>query len=198
MEETKACLFSYILDGDGGGKPVDLSLVRADDTQLAWIHLNGRHPDAKKFLKDQIHLDPLIVRSLLAEETRPRLEEVGSNDIIILRGINFNPGPTPEDLVSIRVWISGGLLVTVGRRKSKTVADLDEKLRQGRGPRKSGEFVAMLCNSLHDTIEPVIQELDATTDVLEEKSMDNPDASLRNDIATVRKQATLFLRHMSP
>ena len=53
MEETKACLFSYALDGNGGGKVIDLSLVKPEDPRLIWIHLNGRHPDAKKFLKDQ-------------------------------------------------------------------------------------------------------------------------------------------------
>lgn len=198
MEETKACLFSYVLDGNGSGKVIDLALVKPDDERLIWIHLNGRHPDAKKFLKDQIHLDPLIVKSLLAEETRPRLEEVGDNALIILRGINFNPGPDPEDLVSVRIWVAKSMMITVGRRKSKTVADLDERIKQGRGPKKTGEFVAMLCNSLHDSIEPVIQDLDETTDTLEDKSLDSPDAALRNDIAVIRKQATLFRRHMAP
>jgi zinc transporter len=198
MEDTKACLFSFALDGLGGGKPADLALIAPDDPRLIWIHLNGRHPDARKFLKDQIHLDPLIVKSLLAEETRPRLEEVGEHALLILRGINFNPGPEPEDLVSIRVWIMKSLIITVGRRKSKTVADLEERIRQGRGPKKTGEFVAMLCNSLHDTIEPVIQDLDESIDLLEDKSLDDPATSLRKDIATLRKQATLFRRHMSP
>lgn len=198
MEETKACLFSYVLDGNGAGHAIDLTLVRPEDQRLVWIHLNGRHPDARKFLKDQIRLDPLIVKSLLAEETRPRLEEVGNNALIIMRGINFNPGPDPEDLVSVRVWVSQNLIITVGRRKSKTIADLDERIRRGAGPKKIGEFVAMLCNSLHDSIEPAIQELFITTDALEDKSLENPDSSLRDDIAATRKQATLFRRHMSP
>lgn len=198
MEETKACLFSYALDGQGSGKVIDLALVVPEDPRLVWIHLNGRHPDAKKFLKDQVHLDPLIVKSLLAEETRPRLEEVGGHALLILRGINFNPGPEPEDLVSIRVWVMKNMIITVGRRKSKTIADLDERIRQARGPKRTGEFVAMLCNSLHDTIEPVIQDLDEAMDTLEDKSLDDPDPSLRKDIATMRKQATLFRRHMSP
>lgn len=198
MEDTKACLFSFALDGQGSGKVIDLSLVTQEDPRLIWIHLNGRHPDAKKFLKDQIHLDPLIVKPLLAEETRPRIEEVGEHALLILRGIHFNPGPEPEDLVSIRIWVMKNLIITVGRRKSKTIADLDDRIRQGRGPKKTGEFVAMLCNSLHDTIEPVIQDLDESMDTLEDRSLDDPAPSLRKDISTMRKQATLFRRHMSP
>lgn len=198
MEDTKACLFSYLLNGEGGSAGIDLAAVLPGDTRLIWIHLNGRNTDAKKFLRDRMHLDPLIVKALLAEETRPRLEEIGQNTLIILRGINFHPGPTPEDLVSIRLWISQNHIVSVGRRKSQAIADIEEKLRQGRGPKRVGEFIAMLCSSLNDGIETAIQELDTNIDKLEEISLENPDANLRNDIAMLRKQATLFRRHMSP
>jgi zinc transporter len=198
MEETKACLFSYVLNGEGGCAGIDLAAVPPGDTRLIWIHLNGRNTDAKKFLRDQLHLDPLIIKSLLAEETRPRLEEIGQNAMIILRGINFHPGPTPEDLVSIRLWISQNHIVSVGRRKSQAIADVEERLRQGRGPKRVGEFISMLCSSLNDGIETAIQELDTNIDRLEEISLENPDANLRKDIAMLRKQATLFRRHMSP
>lgn len=198
MEETKSCLFCYLLDGEGGGTPIELSSVAPSDTRLVWIHLNGRHPDAKKFLRDQLHLDPLIVKALLAEETRPRLEEIGQNALIILRGINFHAGPTPEDLVSIRLWISHNHIVTLGRRKSQAIAEIDDHLRQRRGPKRVGEFISMLCSALNDSIEPAIQELDVNIDRLEELSLENPDTKMRADIAVLRKAATLFRRHMSP
>ena len=198
MEETKACSLSYSLDGQGNGEVVDLASIKPDDTRLIWIHINGRHPDAKKFLREQMHLDPIIVKTMLAEEMRPRLEEQGSYTLLMLRGINFNPGPAPEDLVSVRLWITGNRIVSVGRRKSKTVADPDERIRHGRGPKRLGEFVAMLCASLNDGIEPALQELEDTIDRLEAQSLENPDTGLRNDIAGIRKQATLFRRHIAP
>lgn len=198
MEDSRACLLSYVLDGEGSGRPTDLALIGPEDSRFVWIHLNGRHPDAKKFLRDQLRLDPLIVKSLLAEETRPRLEEIGEAALIIFRGINFNPGPSPEDLVSLRLWISKNHIVSVGRRKSRAVADLDERIRQNRGPKRVGEFVTMLCSGLNDGIEPAILELEVNIDALEEISLENPAADLRTDIARLRKQATLFRRHMSP
>lgn len=198
MEETKSCLLSYRLDKNGGGSVIDLTSVAANDSRFIWIHLNGRHPDARKFLKDQLHLDPLIVKSLLAEETRPRLEEIEGSALIILRGINFIPGPEPEDLVSIRLWISENRIVSVGRRKSQAIGKIDEMLKQNRGPKRTGEFIAMLCSVLNDGIEPSVQELENTTDKLEEISLEHPDHILREDIASLRKQATLFRRHLAP
>lgn len=198
MEDTKACLFSHVLDGNGGGKAIELHEIADGSAHLVWIHINGKHADAKKFLRDQASLDPLICKSLLAEETRPRLEEIGENALIILRGIHFNPGPEPEDLVSIRLWVTKNRIITVGRRKSRAISDIDEKIRQGRGPRRTGEFVSMLCSNLHDGIESTIQDIEETLDIIEDKSLDTPDPSMRADISRTRKQATLFRRHMTP
>lgn len=198
MEESKACLLSYVLDGNGSGQLTNLAALPPEDPRPVWIHLNGQHPEVRRFLKEQLRLDPVLARALLAEETRPRLEEVGAGALIILRGINFNPGPAPEDLVSIRLWATESRVISVGRRKSRAVADIDARLRQGRGPKRTGEFVAMLCNSLNEGIEPALQDLERNTDALEQKSLDNPDAGMRGEIAAVRKQATQFRRHMSP
>ncbi len=198
MEETKACLLSYVLDGNGGGAVVDLATITPEDPRFIWIHLNGRHADAKKFLRDAVGLDPLIIRSLVAEETRPRLEVVNDKTLIMVRGINFNPGPAPEDLVSIRIWIDRNRIITVGRRKARAVADIDDRIRHNRGPRRVGEFVSLLCAHLNEGIEPALNELEINIDKLEEISLENPDAKLRHDIAAVRKQATLFRRHMGP
>ena len=197
MEDSKAIIYTYKLDGTGTGAVVDPSSP-ADDSGILWIHLNGRSPDAKKFLKDILRLDPMVAKALLAEETRPRMDEFEENALIILRGIHYNPGTEPEDLVSIRLWLSKNKIVTIGRRKSKSIAEIHEKIMHQRGPRKVGEFISMLIGSLHDGIEPALRELEETTDRLEEQSLDHPDPELRNDIATIRKQAILFRRHMTP
>lgn len=197
MEESKALLHHYRLDGTGAAAYT--TALDAEGETFIWLHLNARHPDARKVLKEQLRLDPLIVKSLLAEETRPRLEEAGDNTLIIFRGIHFNPGAEPEDLVSLRVWVSRNRVVTVSRRRSQAVADLHARISAGQAPHRIGEFIATLCSHLHEGIEKSIVELEDTTGVLEEKSLDHPgQESLRADIAQTRKQAILFRRHMAP
>lgn len=198
MDDSQATLLCYAFDGTGGAVPVELSQLDAAERRFIWIHLNGRHPDTKPFLQTGAGLDPLITRSLLAEETRPRLEEIGDNALVMLRGVNFNPGPEPEDLVSIRLWISGNRIITVGRRKSHAIWEMNDRITEGHAPRHIGEFVAVLCALLNEGLEPAINELDATIDALEDLSLESPDAKLRQRIAAARKQATLFRRHMAP
>lgn len=198
MEENRACLHSYRFDGKGGGTACDLTAALAEREAPVWIHLNGHHAGTKKFLRDEAGLDPLLVKSMLAEETRPRLEETEHGTLLILRGINHNPGPEPEDLVSIRLWMSGHRIITISRRKARAIADIDERLKQNRGPRKTGEFISMLCMCLNDGIEPALGALEENIDALEDISADRPTPTLRGDLANMRKQATLFRRHLTP
>jgi len=198
MEENPAILLCYAFDGQGHATAIPFSELKAEDPRFIWVHVNGRHAETEGFLRQQAGLDPLIIRSLLAEETRPRLEEIGDRALIMLRGVNFNPGPEPEDLVSIRLWISGNRLITVGRRKSHAIWEMNDRIEDGHAPRHIGEFVAVLCALLNEGLEPAINELDATIDELEDISLENPDAKLRQRIAAARKQATLFRRHMAP
>ncbi|MDP2206272.1 MAG: zinc transporter ZntB [Alphaproteobacteria bacterium] len=198
MDETRACLHCYRLDGKGGGVTCDLPSAMAEREAPVWIHLNGHHVDTKKFLREDAGIDPLLIKSMLAEETRPRLEETEQSTLLILRGINHNPGPEPEDLVSIRLWMSGHRIITISRRKARAIADLDERLKQNRGPRKTGEFISMLCMCLNDGIEPALGALEDSIDTLEDISVDRPTPTLRGDLAGVRKQATLFRRHLTP
>lgn len=198
MEDTRACLHCYVLDGDASGTPLELSALTTDDPQLVWIHLNGRHSDTKKFLKEQLQLDPLVVKVLLAEETRPRIEEAEQGTLIMLRGLNHNPGPEPEDLVSMRLWITPRRIITVSRRRAHAISELDDRIRALRGPKNTGEFLAMLCGCLNDGIEPALQNLEDSLDTLEDAVNAAPDGHLRNDLGSIRKQATLFRRHIGP
>ena len=198
MGDSKACQFSYVLDGAGGGMPFDPWAGGAPETRLAWLHLNGRHSDTRKFLKDHLHLDQMVVKSLLAEETRPRIEEFGGGMLLILRGLHFNPGPQPEDLVSIRLWISPSRIISVGRRKARAIADIDERIRQGRGAKRLGEFIAQLCTSLLDGIEPTLDEMEELANKMEGISPDAAGHGLRDELAAIRKQAIIFRRHVSP
>jgi zinc transporter len=197
MEDSRACLNCCVLDGNGGIRPIEFSAMPAADG-LVWLHLNGKHADTKKILRETIGLDAFIVKSMLAEETRPRLEETEQGTLVILRGINHVPGPEPEDLVSIRLWIGSNRIVSVSRRKARAVTDLEDRLRQGRGPRATGDFLATLCSCINDGIEPALQELGDETDEVDNISFEEPHASLREDLATLRRQATLFRRHLSP
>lgn len=201
MPDTGGILYSAAIAGDGSGPLLSASEIaehiRADS--LAWIHLDGLDPGARKWIETEIaYLDPLIVDALLAEETRPRLVEVEQGALMILRGVNLAENAEPEDMVSIRLWVDAHRIISIQRRPLKAVSDIQERLAAGTGPKHAGEFVAMLSARLFERMEPTMTDLGTALDDVEERVMDDPDISERQDIIALRRQAIIFRRYFAP
>ena len=68
--------FACTLDGRGGCRDLGWSDVEAwrTDAGVLWIHIERDDPRAQTWMRERSGIDPLIVESLLAEESRPRVE----------------------------------------------------------------------------------------------------------------------------
>lgn len=201
MSETSAILYAAAIDGDGAAAlltPDDASGHVRDDA-LAWVHLDGRHPDTRRWIETELdYLDPLAVDALLAEETRPRLVEFDRGALMILRGVNLNQHAQPEDMVSIRLWIDASRIISVQLRPLKAVRDIQDRLAAGTGPRHSGDFIGLLSARLFERMEPVMTDIHVALDDVEEQVMDAPSAAERHAITTLRRQAIIFRRYFAP
>ncbi len=194
-------LLSYELDGNGSGVCLSKDMVakKTKGEKLTWVHLDANHPETKQWLEREISfLDPFIVRVLLADDSQPRMTQLHGGVLLIMRGVNLNENADPEDMVSIRLWVEKHRIISVRRRRLKAIVDIEEKIKAGKGPKDSGEFVCMLAARLFERMEPVLSALDEQTDEIEEKVLEKADASLRESIVDVRIQAIMFRRYMAP
>ncbi|WP_297781733.1 zinc transporter ZntB [uncultured Roseovarius sp.] len=189
------------LSRDGKGTPVDATGETLADWQdrqsLTWVHVNCAHPGAREWLEAS-GLDPLVLRALLAPETRPRATVHGSGVLINLRGVNLNPGDEVEDMVSLRMWVTEGLVVSVQLRRLMAVSDVMEGITRDQGPDGAAELVARLALRLADRAEPVVAGLNEKLDLLEDHVIDTLAVLDRRDLADVRRVAIMLRRHMAP
>ena len=81
-----------------------------------WLHVDTAQAGAREWL-EAAGLEPLVLRALLAPETRPRCSLHGDGVLMNLRGVNLNPGDEVEDMISLRMWITEKLVVTVQLRQ---------------------------------------------------------------------------------
>lgn len=191
-------LFAYSLNGKGGGTPLKNQEIH-QSSQLHWIHLDAEHDGTEEWLeKEMVDLDPLILKALLADETRPRMIQLNEGVLLVLRGVNLNENSAPEDMVSVRLWVEKDRIISTRRRKLKAVVDIEEKIKKGLGPKTAGDFICMLSSRLFERMEPVLSELDESTDVVEETLIEKTDFDLRESIVDIRKKAILFRRYMAP
>ncbi len=136
-----------------------------------WLHVNVAKPGTRDWL-ESAGLDGLVLRALLAPETRPRCTLNGDGVLMNLRGVNLNPGDEVEDMVSLRMWITEKLVISVQLRQLMAVGDVMAAFERGQGAEHPSELVARLALRLADRAEPVVADLNEKVDALEDQMID--------------------------
>lgn len=196
--------FASVLDGHGGCKDLDWEGVRrwrpADG--VLWVHLERDDPTAQAWLRDDSGLDPVIAEALLADESRPRVEEQDDALLVFLRGVNRAADDDPYDLVPIHMWISASRLISLRDKSHYLMAlrDIREALTTGKGPRATGELFVKIAEKVVKYVEPILAELDEQTDGLDERTctMGDEDWDWRQPLADLRRRSIELRRYLSP
>ena len=199
MWDEQGLVAAYVLDGEGGGTAVGYPAISAwtPDQGVLWVHLQ-RGDESDRWLAEKSGLDPLIVDALLAEETRPRSVSVGDGLLVILRGVNLNPGADPEDMVSLRVWVEERRIISVRLRRLMAIQDLHDGIAVGRGPKRSGDLIADIVTRIVERMGPVIGNLEEETDSLEDEMLARESRKTRHRLANVRHEAIVLRRYLAP
>ncbi|KPJ92034.1 MAG: hypothetical protein AMJ55_10430, partial [Gammaproteobacteria bacterium SG8_15] len=119
MDHDNGLVVAYILDDKGGGRTVGWEAIRqwSPEQGILWTHFDRSVEQTVNYLHEESNLDPLVVEALLEQETRPRAVQTSQGLLVVLRGVNMNPGANPEDMVAIRIWVDATRVISVRRRK---------------------------------------------------------------------------------
>jgi zinc transporter len=192
---------AHLLDGRGGGPafdPANLSQHDGGDGAI-WLHIDPSDPAAEHFLTEHEEFGPDATRALLEVHTRPRVTPLDRGLLVILRGVNLNPGSAPEDMVSLRIWFDGSRVVSSARRRIASVEDLRAALAAGHGPLDPEDLVLFLVRRLLAHIEPYLLDLDERGDDLEESVFDGyEDRETGARLAELRRVAIATRRFLGP
>jgi len=193
-------LHSFVLDGKGHGREIDSAAVSAwsADQGLLWVHFDVSDRQTCHWLAEESGLPGVAIDTLLAGETRPRSAVSENGMLIVLRGVNTNPGADPEDMVSIRVWIEDQRIVSSQRRRLLSVEDLGESLTSGAGPTSPGEFVASLVERLADRIGEFVDSIEDRMDNAEDEISKGKAPGFRQRLSALRRQIAEVRRFLAP
>ena len=192
---TPICAFDISHDGEAVPLSPDQISASGNPNGYRWLHFNladeGFRPWALAALPR------IAANALLQSETRPRCDRTGQGLILNLRGVNLNPGAHPDDMVSLRMWIADGLIISARVRKIFAVDALREKMVEGKGPLTINDFLAELVYALTKRIETVSLELVEDTDSLEELSLESG-SKIAGDLASLRQSVIKLRRFVRP
>lgn len=160
-----------------------------------WLHLDLNAPGTRIWLTE--HLPPIAAQAIMAEETRPRAEHLPGGSIVVLRGVNLNPGAEIDDMVSLRCWLTEAGLVTVRLRRLMAVQDLQDALAGGAlPPATPAAALAAIVGGLVTRIEAVSLEVEDQVDILEDASISG--AVVPGALAQMQHRIIKLRRYVGP
>jgi zinc transporter len=191
---------AFILDGKGGGREVGWNEIAAwtPDDGFLWVALDYSIPQARTWLTEQSGLEEVICDALLAQETRPRSLVNRDGVLVVLRGLNLNPGADPEDMVSVRLWTDAHRVITSSKRRILSLEDVGDAIRRRYGPASPSELLTEIADSLVDRVGDVVGQVDEQMDDLEDAVVSAESHDLRSTLGEVRRVAIQLRRYLAP
>ena len=167
-------------------------------SKLNWRHLDFTRPESIQWIKEESGIPETAADALLDEDSRPRTVVYEQGILVMLRGVNMNPGSVLEDMISIRIWLEAGRVVSTGRRQLKSLQLLRSAIEKGEGPSDSGEFITQLNEYLDNFINSAIEEIEARLEKAEDQ-IGSVSAMARNSpFSSLRRQTARIRRYLSP
>lgn len=194
-------LFGRILDGHGGARAITWAEAQDWDApkegEVLWLHLMRTEPGVQAWL-ESLGIGEATAELLVSDSSRPRAMWEGEALVATLRGIHFDPGADPEDMVSLQVWSDGVRVVTLRRHRLQSPQDVRKKLEAGTGPTDAGRVVTDLVEAMTHRMNVAIIDMNEAIDELEAMDADADAGNVLARIATIRRNGLGLQRHMSP
>ncbi len=190
--------FAYVDDGAVVRTvPVEEAAAANGSARLVWIHLDQRDPMTRGVLTDTLGLMDVVVNALTALETRPRCEPMGEGALVNLRGLALKDEREADELVSIRIWLGRGVIVSTARFAMRPLPAMCEAFKAGQ-VKDPGDFVALLARLITEDLDPDVAELGDSLDDCELKLDGKKAFALRGEIAVTRSKAIEYRRFVAP
>lgn len=200
LDNHEWLLYAKRISPEGSHINLDLDDTNTQESGsgILWLHMCAIHPETREYLNNEVGLDELVVNALLAQETRPRILVRKEGIMVILRAMNIFNKETPEDMISLRMWIDSKRIITTRRRDIMAIEDVKSIIEQDKGPKTTGEFLTMITNRVYARMEPHIEDLEECVSRVEEflalRDVDNASES----IGHIRIRTAVFRRYIIP
>ncbi len=198
-------LAAWRFDAEGRARRLnwgaELKEAPAPGEGWVWVHLRLKSPRARDWLMESAGLPEAAMWAMLEEDVAPRVSRFDEGTLIVLRAVNLNPGSEPEDMVSMRLFVTPTRAVSVVTQRIWAVGGVINDCEGGRGPATVGDFVVRLVEDLRANAEPVLDDLESDIEAFELDILAGRDPRPARHHATfndARQDMIILRRHFAP
>lgn len=184
----------FVFNGDGTAEQIE-QLILSNVQQPVWVKLK-----LNQAAEPLAQLDvPLWAKQiLLAKETRPKVRVFQDTLIGIFRGVNKKARQIKNEMVSLRIYIKGNVIITVQRYAIEALTSIEESFEQKSGPETVLDFLEQMLALIVTNASEVVSHLAANIDRLEDRKNSDSTAEVRAQLNEVRRRIILLRRYLVP
>lgn len=165
---------------------------------LNWKHLNFSIAEDASWIRRESGIPGIVADAMLDMDSRPRTLLTDEGILVILRGVNLNPGQNIEDMISLRVWVEPHRVISTSRRQLTSIKEIQSAIAAGNEPKTPGKFLTILVERLNNFITEAIEKIEDEVDKAED-SVNNTKAIARNSpFSVLRRQTARIRRYLGP
>ena len=199
---SEALICGFEVSANGTTKPLTWEELATWSCKTAttwvWIHLNRLSPEVQSWLSEGGAPDSLVRTALIQDDTRPRIDKHNAGYILNLRGVNLNPGASPEDMISLRMWATKNCVVSTSSSRIMAVEDVRDRFIAGHQSGSTGGLIALFAKRLVARMGPVISDLDDEVDELEDNFLNTDSQSTNLSVNRFRRTVLTLRRYLAP
>lgn len=183
--------------------PREFPAILAAGDGLLWVDVDVGSPAQHALLAKEFGFHPLSVEDTLSSEGRVKVEEYPSYLLTVVRGVRFiEETPDQYDIETFNLWsfLGKNFLVTVhgphapGVEAAAARVERSPELLQ----RSPARLMHQVLDATVDAYFPIIEQLDAFVDGLEERVFVAFDHAALHDIFSVKRLVLQLKRHLAP
>jgi magnesium transporter len=177
-------------------------ILQAGEGEL-WVDIDSTNMHQHALLEKVFEFHPLSIEDTLNPSTRVKLEEYDRYVFVVMSVVRFDEGtPDPFDLATSNMYFFLGknFLVTTHALPSKSCGTVRDRLM--RNPELLARGVEMTMHNIIDqsvdAYFPLVEQLNALVDGLEERLFEKFDEKLIHEIFKAKRAAFTLRRQVGP
>jgi len=183
--------------------PMEFPEILASGQGTLWVDIDLRHPDQHALLGSVFQFHPLSIEDTTSAEGRVKVEEFPRYLFVVVRGVRLMDETADQyDIETFNVWcfLGPNYLVTVRGPHAPGVEAAVERVARApelleRGPSRLMHHVL---DATVDAYFPIVDQLDAFVDGLEERVFVRFEQEALRDIFSVKRLVLQLRRHLAP
>jgi zinc transporter len=177
--------------------PFEEAVALRGQAEIVWLHLEGNRPGAIAWIEAQGDIPPVAKEALKATETRPRSDIVDGGAIVNIRGLAEEDGNVADPLVSVRLWATGGLVVSFAFRTPHALDDVERQFTNGE-IHDPGDLITAFATMMSVGLDPEIAIIGDRLDEIEASVDEQYSRSIRRQCSNLRAEAISYRRFIAP